>query len=281
VRRAACTYYPAWRQRFADHGLRIIPSVGDHELGDNNWERRQGGAYERFKWRAHRVFKQQWVRYVGRDVPRFSHPQHGQAEQMAYATRLQPNVLLVTMYDFTRTSEAVRPGIDRAQLRWLQGVLARAKRQGVDWVFVQGHLPVLQPVRTSHSSNMALPGGTSSPFWQLMAKYDVDAYLCGEVHATSAITADGVLQVCHGGLLYRGEASYLVGRISGRHLVLRTKAFRAQVEEGGERLWQTARRVGGSGVVYSRHSHQTGLLEMTANGQVVRRSGLLREYRPG
>ena len=30
-------YYPAYRQRFADHGLRTYTAVGDHEIGDDPW----------------------------------------------------------------------------------------------------------------------------------------------------------------------------------------------------------------------------------------------------
>jgi hypothetical protein len=141
-------------------------------------------------------------------------------------------------------------------------------------------VPVLRPVRRRHSSwpPLVFPGGAGSRFWRLLARYGVDLYLCGEVHATSAATARGVVQVSHGGRFYAGEAAYLTGRVSGHRMTLRSRAFRGRVlHDGTARVWQTDRSVGGFGVVYSRRSHTTGLLELTRDGRVVRRSGLLRE----
>ena len=59
-RRAAGVYYPAYRQRFADHGLRLFPAVGDHEIGDDPWKARRD-RWIHFKRRHVPVFKQEFA----------------------------------------------------------------------------------------------------------------------------------------------------------------------------------------------------------------------------
>ncbi len=55
-RRAADVYYPAWLQRFDDHGLTTYPAVGDHEVGDDPWRVRG---------------RHPWVDFKRRHVPEF------------------------------------------------------------------------------------------------------------------------------------------------------------------------------------------------------------------
>ena len=40
--------------------------------------------------------------------------------------------------------------------------------------------------------------GRDSEFWQTMKEYNVDAYLCGEVHAITCTERVGIMQIAHG-----------------------------------------------------------------------------------
>lgn len=73
-------------------------------------------------------------------------------------------------------------------LAWFENVL-RAGREllSIKHIFVQAHIPILQPVRKSYSSGQYFDGADSSDFWKLMQKYDVDVYFAGEVHANTVI----------------------------------------------------------------------------------------------
>lgn len=283
LERAACTYYTAWQERFDRRGLTTYTAIGDHEIGDNPWRITDGHPYRVFKHRAHRVFKDQWAKYLNGDGHRFpAHPRAGQARKTAYAVPLHPEVLLVTVDVFRRTDTNVVVGPDRAQLDWLGRTLKRARARGVDWVLVQGHVPVLGPVRSTMSSwpKVSFRKGRESRFWRLLARYDVDVYLAGEVHATTAGRRNGVTQIAHGGLFYTGETSYLVGRVFGRRLELETRAFDVVRTLAPSRLWQTDRRVGQFDVAYAEESHVTGTMGLRGDGKLLYRTGILEPYKP-
>lgn len=281
VRRAAGTYYPAWKQRFDVRGLETFTSLGDHEIGDGHWNGLVYGPYAEFKHQALGVFKSEWATYLNGGGNRFAnHPKEGQARKTAYATMLHPEVLLVTMDVFRRTKLDVVVDPGPAQLGWLRSNLARARAAGVDWVVVQGHIPVLRPVRATRSSfpKLKFQDGRSSEFWRTLARYDVDLYLAGEVHATTAKRDRGVLQISHGGLFYVGEASYLVGRVFRNRLEIETRAFDASVLEDGPRFWQTMRRTSPVSIDYRSESHRTGSMGLTRSGEVLYRTGLLKPW---
>jgi len=76
-----------------------------------------------------------------------------------------------------------------------------------------------------------------SPFWQSMAKQNVDLYLCGEVHAITCTEKDGVQQIAHGGLFgYNPKVNYLVGRVSHQRIELEIKEL--DIVCDGPTLWQ-------------------------------------------
>lgn len=263
TRRAARVYYPAWRQRSRDAGLTPYPAVGDHELGDDPW-RMSGDAWARFKVRHVNQFRGLFARTMlnrANGKPRFTdRPGGGQARDTAYAVRLSDEVLLVTLDVFTRRGPTVRARVDQAQLQWLRKVLARAKAQDIPWVVVQGHTPIIQPVRYRNSSALRYVGGTDSALWRTMVAGGVDVYLCGEVHDQTASRADGIVQVAHGSLFYRGEASYVLGQASADRLVLENHQFRGAIGFG-DRLWSTARLGRPGHVSYPRTSVVTGVLD--------------------
>ena len=263
TRRAAATYYPAWSERLADHGLTPFPALGDHEIGDNPW-RRPGDQWIDFKRRHVPEFKQLFARELltrPNGERRFlDHPTQGQARDTAYAVRLDRNVLLVTIDPFTRRAGDVRVSVDRAQLAWLHDLLRKARKESVPWVLVQGHTPIAGPVRHRNSSTLAYRGGTKSALWKTMVRGGVDVYLCGEVHDQTVTVRDGIVQVAHGSLFYRGEASYLVGQATARRLVLENRQFRGSMDFS-ERLWTTSRLGAPGGVSYPDPSLVTGTLE--------------------
>ena len=77
----------------------------------------------------------------------------------AYAFRPAPDVQVVTIDPFDIAPDRARLRVDRQQLRWLVGVLRSAQEDGVRWTIVQGHLPILEPVRSRGSSELHYPGG--------------------------------------------------------------------------------------------------------------------------
>ncbi|WP_322919522.1 metallophosphoesterase family protein [Nocardioides renjunii] len=262
-RRAAAVYYPAWRERFAERGLRTYTAVGDHELGDDPW-RAPHSPWVDFKRRHVPQFKEIYAEQMltrADGTPRFTdRPRRGPARDTAYAVRLDADVLLVTLDVFERRDGDVHTSLDPAQLRWLRQVLRRARADEVPWVVVQGHTPMTADVRTRSSSRLVYERGARSDLWRTMVEGGVDVYLSGEVHDQTVHQRDGILEVSHGSLFYRGEASYVVGQVTGDRLVLENRQFRGEV--GFEdRLWTTSRQGAPGHISYPRRSIVTGTLE--------------------
>lgn len=269
VKEAARVYYGDWARRVRQHGLRAYPAVGDHDIGDDPWRPRgdaEERAWIRFKAAHVGLWKQQLVRHTyaavrastGSDLRRVgavSRPARGQASETAYAVRLDPTMLLVSLDVFRPTSSGVSVSLDADQRRWLSGVLRRAKAQDVPWVVVQGHVPVVGPVRSRFSSRLSYEG---DHLWRLLRKHDVDVYLSGEVHDHTVIRRKGVVQVSHGGLFYRGESSYVVGQATPQRLHLETRYLEGRPVWDGRRLWSTEGGNGPRKVVYDRPSRVVG-----------------------
>ena len=281
ARAAADVYYRSWARRLARHGLTPFPALGDHEIGDNPWARR-GDEWIDFKLDHVDELKKLYSDHVLRTRAGAwrwpDRPSSGQARRTAYATRLDPNVLLVTIDPFTRSQDDVRMRVDAAQLRWLRQVLRGAREARVPWVVVQGHTPITGPVRHRNSSRLRYERGTSSPLWKAMVDGGVDVYLCGEVHDQSVNIRDGIMQVAHGSLFYRGEASYILGQATRRQLVLENHQFRGQMDFT-DRLWTTSRLGAPAAVSYRFPSIVTGTLSArrTPDGglAVQRTAGIL------
>ncbi|MBS2937574.1 metallophosphoesterase [Nocardioides sp. J2M5] len=262
-RRAAAVYYPAYRDRFTAHGLTTYPAVGDHEIGDDPWRKRRPDPWIDFKRRHVPLFKQVFAEQMltGADgVARFTdRPRRGPAQDTAYAVRLDADVLLVTLDVFERRGRDVHLSVDPDQLAWLRGVLRQARRDDVPWVMVQGHVPMTGKVRTRNSSHLVYERGTRSDLWRTMVRGGVDVYLSGEVHDQTVHQRDGILEVSHGSLFYRGEASYVLGQATADQLVLENHQFRGTI--GFEdRLWTTSRQGAPGHISYPGSSVVTGTL---------------------
>lgn len=82
---------------------------------------------------------------------------------------------------------AVSCTIKGNHLSWFESLLIEANKDAsIKHIFVQAHVPILQPVRKINSSGQFLDKATESNFWKLMVKYNVDVYFAGDVHATTA-----------------------------------------------------------------------------------------------
>ena len=212
--------------------------MGDHEIGDNPWP---SGSFELA---AVPTFKKAWADEFTRTATgghRYRmRPVGTPFEDTAYAVRIA-NTLIVTVDVFHLGEDGVDVTVSGGQLRWLDRLLTRARRDGVRHIIVQGHTPVLGPVRSRHSSDLMMDGGHDTDFWRLLDRHDVDLYLAGEMHDMTTLTQDGVVQVVHGALVAWGEANYLVGRVFADRIELTLKEF-SGARTDLRKLWNTDRR---------------------------------------
>lgn len=279
VRRAARFYYSTYLRRFQVRGLTLHAALGDHEIGDNFWDQRS--AWSDFKRQEIGLFKEEFARYFTRlpsGKPRYRDRPVGTVwSDTAYAVHLSPDVLLVTLDEFHRRDGDVHLEVQGGQLRWLRATLQQARADQVPWVIVQGHNPILTPVREVSSSGGHIEGGRRSALWRTMARYGVDLYLNGEVHDTTMRQADGVTQVSTGGLLYRGDATYLVARVFDDRIDMDVRTLPAQRVEG--KLWQTTGpRTLARTRYLDRPSSSIGSLTLTSDGRALNQAGRLQEY---
>jgi hypothetical protein len=244
VERAGDLYYARWRKRFDDRGLTFHAAVGDHDIGDNPWpvgdDKSDLLSTYRDAYANHITRSQGISRYDDR-------PSATPYADTAYAFQ-HKNVMVVTVDVFhqadpgTELSEqgTVQLEVEAGQLEWLQDVLARARAdRSVEHVIVQGHLPVLGPVRGQCSSMMSLHGGASSPFWQALEDYGVTLYLAGEVHDMTAAAEGGVDQIVHGGIMgYAPNTNYLTIDVDGARLDLTLKRANLVNDSSQGQLWQ-------------------------------------------
>lgn len=283
VLRAGDLYYTKWINRFKVRGMNVYPAVGDDDIGDNPWTKNKN-EYLTFKYKNIETWRQSFHKELLTNKwgnPRFKNHPKGQAAKTAYAVRPNPNVQLITVDVFKRGVTNGRADVvaklDKDQQAWFNKVLAKANKDGVKWIIVQGHTPVVGPVRQSHSSGMMYKGGRNSDFWKSMVKHKVDLYLCGEVHDVTAHHVDGVTQISHGGLITQAGFNYMIGDINGDTINLTVKQFTGKVDRSGL-LWQTSPRRLPLGVTYDPVPLLDGTMTLTSDNEVVSRSGSLDVY---
>jgi len=223
--------YPALKTRFQDKGVYpIIATMGDHEIGDNYWP--EGSA----KSLAVPFFREAFVRHFFKNedgsyiynspignIP--CRPIGTPYEGSSYAVKFG-NLLVVSVDEFRQddpmlkicTKGSVAGDVSGLHLQWLDDLLGQARLiTDIKFIIVQGHLPVLAPVRAKNSSTMYVANYEQSPFWKVLQKHKVDFYFAGEVHAPTAILDKDseTIQIVSGGPI---ALSYLLGQVDENHV---------------------------------------------------------------
>ena len=173
---ATAIYYGWYRKLFQDHGIPlVIAAPGDHELGDDPWPTsHQNSLYvETMK----RAFVRELIDVLEPPepfpgIPAKPPPTDGYFASFAYRLR---NVLFVSVDEFDPLAPGepahpwtgtLRLRVDGAHLEWLAELLTAADADPtIDHVIVQGHAPVIDPVRMQISSGLMLRGRQDSPLW--------------------------------------------------------------------------------------------------------------------
>ena len=269
-------YYTAWIKRMNDHGLNYYTTLGDHEIGDNDWRTEK-------RLEAVRTYKTAFARH-------FKMPENGPAHMIGTSFWWRHKDVLFISVDLFEEGQSrnglIRIGVTGEQLNWFRKVLE--DNPDANHQIVVGHAPVLGPVRKWSSSALMVNGGRESGLWQTMKEYDVDAYLCGEVHAITCTERDGIMQIAHGGLIgYNTRTNYLVARVSKSKIDIEIKEI--DMLPAGEHLWQPQTNRPLDHVTISREDRERGFIPVgtltigkKGGKQFTNRTGyFLREYESG
>ena len=108
---------------------------------------------------------------------------------------IHKNILFVTVDVLHQRSALTRVGEDGSvtgqvtgdHLDWFDSILQAGQNSSqVQHMIVQGHFPVLYPVRKVKSSGIYMKkDGLNSPFWNTMRERGVDIYFAGEVREST------------------------------------------------------------------------------------------------
>ncbi|GAB2771250.1 hypothetical protein GCM10027020_25410 [Nocardioides salsibiostraticola] len=276
--RAASTYYSQWLKRFSSRDLDVFTAMGDHEFGDD--------PFLGPKRRLAPTFEKNYAKYFTKTPagkPLFSERPRGKHEFSAYAGRPRPDTLVVTLNVFDTTKNGTRIRVDRQQMKWLRKVLAQAKRDDVKWIIVQGHTPILWPVRVRGSSGLHYENGRNSELWKVFKKYGVDLYLTGEVHDITATEADGITQIAHGGAFQFGLTNYLLLDFYGDFVYITARDYDATFSSGlpKDRVWETRPGGGPASIKVKPEPFTVGTAMLMPNGELTAKSGLLLPWNGG
>lgn len=208
IEKATSNAYSTVRRLFHEVGYtNMLVTIGDHELGGNNGWGKSSHIDELQNFR--KGFAKEFNANGGSLETDFVfHEKIGDAPSSPVGTPFEftsfayqhRNVLFITLdvylalntklidYENGLGGEGfVTASVVDSHLQWLEFVLSEAKKlDSVHHIIVQGHVPILQPVRKVSSSGGFLDYAENSPLWKLFEEYEVDLYLAGEVHATTA-----------------------------------------------------------------------------------------------
>jgi hypothetical protein len=209
-------YWGGFNRRFAERNMKVYVAPGDHEYGDDGGLARGDIA---------RAFGEQFTNLMGM-------PKNGPAghQGRSFYTR-HDNLLVITLDTFEDAGKRFAYTVGQDQLDWMERTLQ--DRKDAEFVIVQGHLPIIGPVKSQNSSASMLKGGEDSGLWKLMVKYGVDAYFCGEHHRITVKKHDGIWQIVHGALWgTQTDLNYLRGAVSDGSLKLELLKFDVQYDGG-------------------------------------------------
>lgn len=203
--------YTTVRQLYRSVGYdTILAAVGDHELGGNRGFR-AGGKFSKVStipsyrravadgYNKDSDFNFLYTEKIGMAESRPLGTVH---EETSYAYRYK-NSLFITVDAFMVAIDEDTNYIDRERglggegvmtcdvtgqhLAWFESVLVEARKDDtIKHIFVQAHLPILQPVRKVNTSGQFMDRAEDSEFWKIMNKYHVDVYFAGDVHSSTA-----------------------------------------------------------------------------------------------
>lgn len=296
INNAADLYYGDWKKRFTDRGLVYHVAIGDHEIGDDSsWGQgggKRGGLHAK-------DFKDAFARHFTKNKDgKFRYkmrPVGTPYENTAYAFTYK-NSLFVSVDVFSTENpenepaghgrqREVIPTMRKSQLDWLDEIFGKARKSSkIKHIIVQGHTPVLAPVRRSFSSGITLRGHEKSDFWKLLEKHEVDLYIAGEVHAITARNSGVVEQISHGCLFAQGRPKhrqdYMVGKVYDDRIELEIK--QADVAQSGKKnVFYQVRGDGGFENVEVGDFKTIGTLTIDKSGektQYLNRTGALELY---
>ena len=209
VRRKTEEYWGGFNKRFQKRDMTVYVAPGDHEYGDDGGLARGDIA---------RAFGEEFTRQMG--MPRNGPEGH---IGRSFFVR-QGDLLVITLDTFEDAGKRFAYTVGDEQLRWMDKVLT--DNEDAKFVIVQGHLPIVGPVKSKNSSASMLKDGTQSGLWKLMVRHNVDVYLCGEHHRITVKTHDGIWQIVHGALWgTQTDLNYLRGRVKDGELTLELIEF--------------------------------------------------------
>jgi len=229
VLRAGRNCYGTVIDLFANAGYeKILVAIGDHELGGNAWRPTKNNEKNRLQPQFRQSFSNEFNKNSSTQDFLFqesigkatSSPEGTPYNDTSYAHR-HKNVLFITINAFAKVGDGTEYFIDRnhgfggegaitctvrdEHLRWFELVLDEARMDAsIKYIFVQSHVPVIQPVQKVSSSGQFMDGGTNSGFWNMMQKYKVDVYFAGDAHANTVTKDDtsNLLQIVSRGNMY-------------------------------------------------------------------------------
>ncbi|MFN3168413.1 MAG: metallophosphoesterase family protein [Phycisphaeraceae bacterium] len=209
-------YWGGFVKRFKDHDITVYVAPGDHEYGDD-----RGLTMGDIS----RLFGEQFTQILGM-------PRNGPKNHLGRAFYVrQGNLLVITLDTFEDVGKRFAYTVGDEQLAWMDNVLTEHK--DAEFVIVQGHLPIVGPVKSKNSSASMMKGGTDSAVWKLMVKHGVDVYLCGEHHRITVHHRDGIWQVVHGALWgTQTDLNYMRGVAKDGQLKLELLEFDVQYAGG-------------------------------------------------
>jgi len=220
VREETQRWWGAFKKRFDDKGIKLYVAPGDHEYGDDKGTRMMNLVP---------VYAEQFA--PSSDTPK-NGPELLGVKGLAYSFTMG-NVGFISVNTWENAGGHLSKTVSGKQLEWVENQLKEFRdNKSIEFIIVQGHVPVFGPVNSANSSRNMLEGGTDSEFWQTMVKYGVDAYFCGEHHRITAKKRDGIWQIVHGALWgTQTDVNYLKGACSPGRLEL--KLFEFPVEYSG------------------------------------------------
>eukprot|EP00752_Nemacystus_decipiens_P013574 g12032.t1 len=209
-------YWGGYVKRFKDYDITAYIAPGDHEYGDDKGLRMGDVS---------RLFGKQFTKIMG--MPRNGPKNH---IGRAYYSR-HGGLLVITLDTFEDAGERFAYTVGEQQLAWMEKVLIDNK--DAEFIIVQGHLPIVGPVKSKNSSASMMKNGTKSKVWKLMVEHGVDAYLCGEHHRITVHHHDGIWQIVHGALWgTQTNLNYLRGTCQDGQLKLELLEFNVTYSGG-------------------------------------------------